>query len=447
MIVHPLSSPLAGSIAPASDKSITHRALFFGALNHGRTIIRNPSPAADCRSTLELLRTLGYVIEEGDRCWEIDGAARAPHAVALILDCGNSGTTARLAAGFLSGENGAFTLIGDGSLMRRPMLRVAAPLESLGAMISTTDGTLPITILTGRPLSGGDPDAPLNVASAQVHAALLLAMLRSERGGSLRRVRPMRDHTLRMARLFGADVASDSDAGLPVDHVRPASIDRDLELTVPGDISSAAFMIAAAMLVPGSAIRLSDVGLNPTRTALLDALAAMGGRLRWEIERDEYEPIGRIDVEYSPDLRGIALGEDGPISVAEMIDELPLLALIAARAHGATTVRGAAELRVKESDRIAATARVLRSLGLAIDEHEDGFTVEGPQRVTGGVMIDHHGDHRLCMLAAVAGLIAERSVEIAAPEIAAVSYPEFWSDLQRLAGGGLQGDPPGRNVP
>lgn len=439
-IVTPASRPLAGVIISPPDKSITHRALFFGALNRGRTVIVDPSHSADCRSTRDLLESLGYAISGvGDRVM-IDGAARRDHASSLMLDCGNSGTTARLALGFLSGERGDFTLTGDASLRRRPMERVAGPLRILGARVETTEGKLPARVTSHAELAGGPAHGVINVASAQVHAALLLAALRSRSGTALSRTAGMRDHTLRMLRHIAPAalaIGGHADAGHPaVDVIRPVGIEKDVEIRIPGDISAAAFMVVAALLVPGSRLRIDRVGLNPTRIAFLYALRAMGARIDWRVTEEEPEPIGRIEVKQGAPLRAIRLGTEGgdadTISVAEMMDELPLLALIASRAEGTTIVAGASELRVKESDRIAATATVLRALGIAIEERPDGFAVTGPQPILGGGSIDHHGDHRLCMLAAVAALAAERPVTVPEPEAASVSYPEFWRDLARF---------------
>lgn len=434
-VVLPAEGPLTGVVRVPADKSITHRALLFAALNHGRTTISNPSLAADPRSTLALVRSLGVSAVERDGAWLVAGGARARHADDLLLDCGNSGTTARLAAGFLCGERGRFTLVGDPSLSRRPMERVAAPLRSVGASVTTTDGHLPMTIE-----SAGDPRGAsgraIDVASAQVHGALLLAGLRSVEGILLRRTRPMRDHSLVMARAFGANVTTTVSAGVALDMVNPSRIERDVTVHVPGDLSSAAFIVGAALHVPGSDVRIEGVGLNPTRIALLDCLRRMGARVEWGIEADEAEPIGWIRAEHSPEMTAIDLSDDvGVPAVSEMMDELPLLALIAARARGTTIVRGAAELRVKESDRIAALGALLRAVGVEIEELPDGFVVRGPQTIAGGGTIDHHDDHRLAMVAAVAGLAAEHPVVVPSPEVVSVSYPEFWDHLDLLASG------------
>ncbi|MEO5931272.1 MAG: 3-phosphoshikimate 1-carboxyvinyltransferase, partial [Candidatus Kapaibacterium sp.] len=240
-------------------------------------------------------------------------------------------------------------------------------------------------------------------------------------------------------RLFGLEIGTHGSDGGEVDTLESFELWRDVVVDIPGDLSSAAFIIAAAMLVPGSRVRIEVVGLNPTRIALLHSLREMGGNLSWTVDDAAHEPVGSIDVSYSPDLTGIALGgDDGSIDIPEMIDELPLLALIASQAGGTTTVRGAAELRLKESDRISATAAMLRGLGITIDELADGFSVTGPQRVAGGVA-DHHGDHRLCMTAAVAALVANGPVTIPGAEVAAVSYPGFWDDL-RAIGASVSGE-------
>jgi 3-phosphoshikimate 1-carboxyvinyltransferase len=241
-----------------------------------------------------------------------------------------------------------------------------------------------------------------------------------------------------MLRYVGSDLLHEES---DIDLIHPARIERDITFDIPGDLSSAAFFIAAALLVPGSRLTIDRVGLNPTRISFLRCLKAMRGEIAWNVEREEFEPVGTIRVEYSPQLVGIDLSDRvEAIPVAEMIDELPLLMLAASQAVGRTTVRGAAELRVKESDRISATVAMLASLGVKIEELEDGFIVEGPQRIRGGVTVDHHGDHRLCMMAAVAALVADHPVVIPHPEAAEVSYPDFWTDLASLTGALTPGD-------
>jgi 3-phosphoshikimate 1-carboxyvinyltransferase len=437
IIVPPQTRPLAGTLSVPGDKSITHRALFFGALNRGQTIIRHPSSALDCHRTFCLLTSLGYSVRANRGNWEVVGAARREIPASLTFHCGNSGTTARLAIGFLAGEQGSFTLVGDESLMQRPMGHVVKPLQQIGATIDTTNGRLPVQVWSNGELDGGASHGVVTVASAQAHAALVLAALRSRGGAMICRTRPMRDHTLRMMQLFGISLRRET-SGLGVDAVLPFVPHGDRQIEVPGDISSAAFLIVAALLVPGSRVRIEGVGLNPTRIAFLHALLAMGASIRWNVGDDHFEPRGTIDAEYSPELEAIAVGPDNPgFPVAEMIDELPLLALVASQAWGRTVVRGAGDLRVKESDRISATLALLAALGIEAEELEDGFAVEGKQEVRGGCVLDARGDHRLCMMAAIAALIAWRETAIADPNAASVSYPQFWSDIERLIGRNL----------
>jgi 3-phosphoshikimate 1-carboxyvinyltransferase len=437
-MVAPATEPLTGVIVPPSDKSITHRALFLGAISTATTIIINPASGADPRSTLGLIRSVGCDVHEDDHRWTIHRERTSNPSGDLVLDCENSGTTVRLAAGFLTGERGNFTLTGDASLSRRPMERIAEPLRLMGASVATTDGHLPMVVRSEQQIVGCEADQALEVSSAQVHAALVLAGLRSRDGVTLRRAVPMRDHTLRMVKHFGIEVETERVFGAWYDVIHPATPAQDVEVIVPGDFSSAAFFIAAALLVRGSELELHNVGLNPTRIALLQAMVAMGGRIDILPMEPGFEPFGKIRVHHTGDLRGMeftpGFGE-GDINVAEMMDELPLLALVASQAHGTTTVHGASELRVKESDRIAATVEVLGALGVAVIPFDDGFSITGPQRIRGGATINHHGDHRICMMAAIGALIAEQPVVIPAPRVASVSYPDFWSDLDRVAGG------------
>jgi 3-phosphoshikimate 1-carboxyvinyltransferase len=364
------SRDMRATLRVPSDKSITHRALFFGAINRGTTTIIDPSPADDCRRTFALVEALGRDVEATDGRILLRDSIASNDAAPLALDCGNSGTTARLAMGLLAAEPGVFTLHGDSSLERRPMERVAAPLRRLGATIDTTDGRLPARIVGASDLVGGDSHGLIAVESAQVHAALVLAALRSTAGATLFVARPMRDHTLRMLKAFGCEPMT---SGAGVHRILPSILSSDVVLSVPGDFSSAAFFIAAAVLVPGSEITIEDVGLNPTRTAFLRALAAMGADIEIESIVDAIEPRGRIIARHAGALRATTFGSRGysDFPIMEMIDELPLLALIATQANGTTSIIGAEELRVKESDRIAATAAVLRALGATVTERPD----------------------------------------------------------------------------
>lgn len=426
------ASHLRGVVRVPGDKSITHRAFFLAALNHSSTTISNPSPADDCIRSLALVRSIGCSATFGDNTIVLERADRASadRAVAnreLVVDCGNSGTSARLAMGLLAAEEGRFVLIGDRSLSRRPMERAAAPLRLLGARIETTSGSLPVRI-EGAVLAGGESHGVIAVESAQVHTAVVIAALRSRAGASIFAAKPMRDHTLRMLPSFGINALLQDN----VVRILPAHVDHVARIDVPGDFSSAAFIIAGAILVPGSEITIENVGLNPTRTAFLRALSRMGADVVTE-SADDVEPRGSIRARYSGSLRAsLFTGDDDEISVTEMIDELPLLALIATQAVGTTIIRDADELRVKESDRIASTARVLRSLGASVTEHPDGLEITGPQHLTGGRRIFPGGDHRLAMMAAMGALISRDGAIIDNAQSASVSYPTFWNDLAAL---------------
>ena len=424
---------LRGVLRVPGDKSITHRALFLAALNTLTTRIHNQSPADDCARTLELVRALGRDVDVHGATITV-AQRREPAGTgreAVRVDCGNSGTTARLAMGLLAAEPGAFELVGDESLSRRPMERVAEPLRSLGAVISTTTGSLPARIV-GRADLPGSGNAPIAVASAQVHAALALAGLRSRSGVALRMTRAMRDHTLRMLRLFGIDVDVRRDADGEIHRITPATVAREVSVEVPGDFSSAAFIVTAAILVPGSEITVEDVGLNRSRIAYLRALEAMGADLSIDVDESAFEPTGRITARYSPALRAVDFSAQHAIAAAEMIDELPLLALVATRARGTTCIGDATELRVKESDRIASTAAVLRSVGANVVERPDGFVIAGDQSLRAAGPIDPCGDHRLAMMGAIAAMLAPGGATITDADVARVSYPRYWHDLERL---------------
>jgi 3-phosphoshikimate 1-carboxyvinyltransferase len=328
----------------------------------------------------------------------------------------------RLLAGILAGQSFDTVLSGDEQLLRRPMERIAAPLRRMGAEIETVDGHGPLAV-HGRSLHGHDH--ALQVASAQVKSALLLAGLYADRPTTVRQPGPARDHTERMLAAMGADLAVD---GLRVTLGGPSSLS-PLVLRVPGDISSAAYLLVAAALVPGSAVTILDVGVNSTRTGLLDVLVAMGAKISVVGRREEGgEPVAHVTVQTSP-LRGIEVGGD---TVVRMIDEFPLMAVAATQARGTTVVRDAGELRVKETDRIATTVVELRSLGAQIDPTPDGFVVEGPTPLCGAV-VDGHGDHRLGMALAVAGLVAAGPVMISGAECIRDSFPGF-ADLMRAIG-------------
>jgi 3-phosphoshikimate 1-carboxyvinyltransferase len=435
-----MSSSPAASVSPArrlhgrvrvpGDKSIAHRYAILAALAESRSTIANYAPGADCRSTLSCLRALGIDIQADTHALTILGRGigqlRSPDGP---LDAGNSGTTMRLLAGVLAGQAFSATMIGDASLSRRPMRRVIEPLEAMGARIDSVDGRPPLTI-HGAPLHAiaHRPSTP----SAQVKSAVLLAGLHADGMTSVTEPAATRDHTERALAAFGVTVARE---GTEI-RVRGGQQLAGQTLVVPGDFSSAAFWMVGAAALPGSRVELDDVGLNPTRTALLDVLRRFGARVEVEVTAtDAGEPRGRIAVEGDRHQRL----EIAPSEVPGLIDELPAIAALAAHG-GEVSVRGASELRVKESDRIASLVAGFRALGIDADERPDGFTVRGhagSQRPAGGVA-DAHGDHRLAMAFAIAALAAERPSTIQGSDVVAISYPGFFETLAQLVATGTE---------
>ena len=443
------SGPLRGTLVPPPDKSISHRAALLGAMGDGPTRITGYLDAADTRSTLDAVRTLGAVVAERDAAGrglelEIDGVGlRGPGASSgaagadrVAIDVGNAGTLLRLLPGWLAGQaNGAWTLDGDESIRRRPVDRVVAPLAQMGARVSAREGRLTPLQIEGAELRGIEYRMP--VASAQVKSCVLLAGLLARGETSVVESEPSRDHTERMLRAAGADLAA-TEIGPPVHDaggrrvvVRPAERIEPGEISVPADFSSAAFAIVAATIVPGSEVRIESVGLNPTRVGLLGILTRMGAALEVGGEEDSRggEPRGSIVARYGPLAASRVTAQEVPVA----IDELPLVALLGCFADGETVVQGAEELRHKESDRIGALVEGLRGVGAEIEERPDGFAVRGAGGVRGGAL-DAHGDHRLAMLGAVAGLASRDGIEVEGMESAAISYPEFEADLAALAG-------------
>jgi len=413
------STPLRGCVRVPGDKSISHRALLLGSLAGGASRISGFLPSGDCLATLACLRELGIEVEtHDDTTLTIHGRGlRGLHAPAAPLNCVRSGTTMRLLAGILAGQSFESILTGDEQLCRRPMRRIVEPLRRIGAEIEATSGHAPLTI-RGRPLRGCDHT--LAVASAQVKSALLLAGLYASGPTTIRQPGPARDHTERLLAAMGADIET---VGLTVT-LSPLSFPLSpLSFTIPGDISSAAFPLVAAALVPDSEVTVEGVGVNPTRTGLLDVLQAMRAEITIDDEREQAqgnEPVAGVTMRASA-LRGVEVSGD---TVVRMIDEFPVLAVAATQAHGTTVVRDAAELRVKETDRIAAVVAELRALGAHIESLPDGFIVEGPTPLHGAV-VDSHGDHRLAMALAVAGLVVEGEVVIEPAECVDDSFPGF----------------------
>jgi 3-phosphoshikimate 1-carboxyvinyltransferase len=412
------------------DKSISHRALLFGAIAEGETVIEGLLPAEDPISTAACLRAMGVAVSPIEA-----GAVVRVQGVGLdglaepesVLDCGNSGTTMRLLLGLLAGRAGRhFVLTGDASLRRRPMRRVAGPLAEMGASIRGRQGgnLAPLAVL-GERLRGAPIHTP--VASAQVKSALLLAALTAEGPTTVIEPAHSRDHSERMLRAFGADLTVEGPAGTEVT-VRPGAVLHGQSVVVPGDISSAAFWLVAGAITPGAALTIENVGLNPSRTGVLEVLAAMGARIEVRNARDVAgEPVGDLQVSHGP-LRAFHIGGD---LIPRLVDEIPVLAVAACCADGVSRISGAEELRVKETDRLAVMARQLGALGARIEEHPDGLTITGPTPLQGSE-VDSETDHRVAMSLAVASLVARGDSLLHRPEAAAVSYPGFWNDLGRL---------------
>ena len=437
------AGPLRGELRPPPDKSISHRAAILAAMGEGPATVENYLVAADTRSTLDAVAALGAGVKREGDAVRIEGIGlrgpgeRAAGDSSREIDVGNAGTLLRLLPGWLAGQgSAAWRLDGDESIRRRPVDRIADPLRLMGAKVECRDGRLPPVWVHGGRLNGIEYELP--VASAQVKSCVLLAGLLAEGETTVVEPAPTRDHTELMLRAAGIPVRVEPASTpiairgeLPGRRVAVGPAER-LELgrvVVPGDFSSAAFALVAAVIVRGSEVTLSEVGLNPTRVGLLGILNRMGASIE-VVEQAPAggEPVGAIRARHSPALEGVRVG-GGDISLT--IDELPLVALAACFAEGSTVVSGAAELRHKESDRIATVVEGLRGLGASIEATDDGFAVEGAGDFSGGA-IDAHGDHRLAMLGAVAGLASLKGAEVAGFDAAGVSYPGFEADLRSL---------------
>jgi 3-phosphoshikimate 1-carboxyvinyltransferase len=414
---------LRGHFAVPGDKSVSHRALLLGAISDGETHVRGWGRSQDTESTLGAVRALGAEVEElGDDELVVHGVGLRGLRSAEI-DCGNAGTLARLIVGLLAFQDGTFTLTGDESLSSRPMRRVSDPLERMGAQIETSGGTLPLTI-TGAPLQAIEYELP--VASAQVKSAVLLAGLGAEGATTVIEPVPSRDHTELMLRAAGVRVTRRRSSIVvePPQRLSLASVD------VPGDFSSAAPFVVAATLVPESEVVIHGVNLNPRRTGLLDVLDRMGGRVGVVRRR-------QVGAEWVADLEvrsaELTATRVEAAEVPLLVDELPLFALLAAGARGESSVRGAHELRLKETDRIDAVVDALRAIGARAQGREDGFVVRGvPTRPRGGT-VEARGDHRIAMLGAVAGLWSRNGVRIDGAASVGVSFPGFFDLLAQLA--------------
>jgi 3-phosphoshikimate 1-carboxyvinyltransferase len=426
------AGPLRGSVTPPADKSISHRAALFGAMSDEPVTIHNYLYAEDTISTLTALRVLGAGVDmrEGELVLRGVGLRGALEATGGTLDVGNSGTLLRLLPGWLAGQaGGVWTLDGDESIRRRPVDRVVEPLARMGAAVEAREGRLAPLRIGGSQLTGIDYELP--IASAQVKSCVLIAGLLAEGETIVREPHPSRDHTERILLGSHARFTRRDDGAISVSQLDELELG---EVTVPGDPSSAAFWVAAAALIPESRIVIDGVGLNWTRTGFIRIAERMGAVIVGDLEEPGTfapgEPVGDLDVASSP-LEGTEVVAE---EVPRAIDEIPLVALMAVFAEGETVVRGASELRVKESDRIAGVVDGLDGLGADIEQTEDGFVVRGTGGLRGGTL-DSRGDHRLAMLGAVAGLASEEGVEVEGFEAVSVSYPGFERDLERLLAG------------
>jgi 3-phosphoshikimate 1-carboxyvinyltransferase len=413
-----------GSVRLPGDKSISHRYALLGGLAEGTTRLTNFSTGADCASSLACVAQLGAgVSRTAEGVLEIVGVGGRFRPSATPLDCGNSGSTMRMLSGLLAPQAGPHTLVGDASLSRRPMERVRKPLLEMGADIALTDGHAPVQIL-GRPLSAIDYTTP--VPSAQVKTALLFAGLEAEGVTTVRESVRTRDHGELALRAFGAEVERTLDSV----SIRGGQKLRAIEADVPGDMSSAAFFLCAAMLFPESSLVFDLLGMNPTRATLLDVLTALGARFSvLDLEDKQAELVGTVQVS-GPEYGMSGTSVTGALA-AQLIDELPVLAAIAPYTAQGIRIRDARELRVKESDRIALMARNLRAMGAEVEEFEDGLDVPGGQQLH-GAEIDSGGDHRIAMAFSVAALRAEGETVIHGADAAAISFPEFFDLLEQV---------------
>ncbi len=441
LLVRP-GHPLRGRAFLPGDKSISHRAALFAALADGESAFENFQVSGVTEAMLSGLRLLGVSMILKGTHLNVTGIGLHGMARQLTgkqdqepptVDCGNSATTMRLLAGGLATAGVAVVLDGSSGLRRRPMKRIVAPLQEMGVPIEATEGCAPLKLRRARfPLKS--IETALTVASAQVKSCLLLAALSAAGASTLREPGPSRDHSERMLRKMGVTILSTSEETQSgCEYVTrlqppPGGMLKPLQMRIPGDFSAAAFLIVAALITPGSEISLEGVGLNPTRTGLVDALRAMGGDIQASNLRESGgEPLGDLTIRHSQ-LQGIEV--NGPL-VVRMIDEFPAFAIAAAYANGTTIVRQAEELRYKESDRISALCWELKKLGVAVDEYPDGFRVQGGEKVAGGE-VESHGDHRLAMSLALAGLAAEKPVRVQESQVISETFPDFSQQLVAL---------------
>ncbi|WP_226085234.1 3-phosphoshikimate 1-carboxyvinyltransferase [Mesobacillus sp. S13] len=417
---------LEGQVKVPGDKSISHRAVMFGSLAEGITKIENFLPGEDCLSTISCFRQLGVeIVQNGSDVTVIGKGTSGLSKPEATLYVGNSGTTIRLMMGILSGLSFSSTLEGDESIARRPMTRVTLPLAKMGARITgRNNGEFTPLTVEGQKLTGITYELP--IASAQVKSAILLAGLQAE--GETVVVEPVktRDHTERMIKQFGGQVERKEDAV----KVTGGQMLKGTEIKVPGDISSAAFFLVAGAVVPDSDLILRNVGLNPTRTGIIDVLKSMGADFSIDpYEGESAEPAGDIRIKYSK-LKGTIIEGD---LIPRLIDEIPVIALLATQAEGKTVIKDAGELKVKETNRIDTVVNELKKIGVDIEATEDGMIIQGLQSLDGGT-VSAHGDHRIGMMLSIAALLCKRDVILEQSEAVAVSYPGFFDDLYSLLG-------------
>lgn len=413
---------IKGRLRVPGDKSISHRAVMFGSIANGTTNIKGFLTGADCISTISIFKKMGIDIELDNTFVKVHGKGlyglTCPNGV---LDCGNSGTTTRLVSGILSAQNFTSVLTGDKSIQKRPMNRIITPLSMMGADIESNDGFAPLTI-TGSKLHGIEYNSP--VASAQVKSAILLAGLYASSSTTVTEPAKSRDHTELMLKKFGANLTSTKTSVT----INPCSELFANDIDVPSDISSAAFFMAAAILVPNSELILENVGINPTRDGIIKVLKDMGANIEIINRKDSFEPVADIRVTYSK-LHATCIGGD---IIPTLIDELPLLAAIASLAEGTTVIKDAEELKVKESNRIRVMCEELSKLGVDVVETEDGMEIKGADNLKGNVTISTHDDHRIAMTFAVLNLISDGEIKLDNKNCVEISYPEFFNDLNKV---------------
>ena len=413
---------IKGRLRVPGDKSISHRAVMFGSIAKGTTNIKGFLTGADCISTISIFKKMGIDIELDNTFVKVHGKGlyglTCPHE---ILDCGNSGTTTRLVSGILSAQNFTSVLTGDKSIQKRPMNRIITPLSMMGADIKSNDGFAPLTI-TGSKLHGIEYNSP--VASAQVKSAILLAGLYASSPTTVTEPAKSRDHTELMLKKFGANLTSTKTSVT----INPCSELFANDIDVPSDISSAAFFMAAAILVPNSELILENVGINPTRDGIIRALKDMGANIEIINRKDSFEPVADIMVTYSK-LHATCIGGD---IIPTLIDELPLLAALASLAEGTTVIKDAGELKVKESNRIRVMCEELSKLGVDVFETEDGMEIKGADKLKGNVTISTHDDHRIAMTFAVLNLISNGELRLDNKNCVEISYPDFFNDLNKV---------------